>query len=497
MAQAYLPNACDYLIVGGGATGFAFADTVLHHSSSSLQIVIVDAHEAPGGHWNDSYDFVELHQPSKLYGVETVALGDGSDEHRANRKELLEYYDKVREKWTGRLHFCGGVYFDLKQELNKNSDNKIVTNIKGKEIQVGKLVDARFLQPDLPVLVQPKFQVASNIHCVPVNSLVAVTASTNDNKPRHYVVIGGGKTGMDAVIYLLNQAQVAPSDIVWVVPHQAWITARETIGNCMEFLHTCTTLSQAKTQSQTESSETFFQKGFLQWEQQGKVYRLDTDTLPTKFKDATLSKFELETLRTIQQVYQQGRIQKIHDTGVLEFDNGVTASLPWIEENGDAASNIQHTCFVHCTAGAFNHSHQYAEGTCRPPIFAPDKIIIQDVYGTPGFCFVGAVIGRLETLQHVSDDTKNQACQKPAAAATAPGLLGPSGGDIATVPTADHGWVQRLANLKAWLEIPEMREWLVGHRLFNLGHTSAQEMDTLVQETWQGLEKQGVFSAGD
>ncbi len=34
-----------------------------------------------------------------------------------------------------------------------------------------------------------------------------------------------------------------------------------------------------------------------------------------------------------------------------------------------------------------------------------------------------------------------------------------------------------------------MRYWLVGHRLFNLRHLSAEEMDTLVDETWGVLEE--------
>ena len=59
---------CDYLVVGAGASGLAFVDTMLTEIPS-LKIIIVDKHEAPGGHWNDAYDFVRLHQPSVAYGV--------------------------------------------------------------------------------------------------------------------------------------------------------------------------------------------------------------------------------------------------------------------------------------------------------------------------------------------------------------------------------------------------------------------------------------------
>src|SRR5215467_8015723 len=52
----------DYLIVGSGANGMIFADQLL--SETDAEILIVDRHHMPGGHWNDAYSFVRLHQPS-------------------------------------------------------------------------------------------------------------------------------------------------------------------------------------------------------------------------------------------------------------------------------------------------------------------------------------------------------------------------------------------------------------------------------------------------
>jgi len=51
----------DYLIIGSGAVGMAFADTIMTETDAS--IVMVDKHSQPGGHWNDAYPFVTLHQP--------------------------------------------------------------------------------------------------------------------------------------------------------------------------------------------------------------------------------------------------------------------------------------------------------------------------------------------------------------------------------------------------------------------------------------------------
>ena len=64
----------DYLVIGCGAVAMSFVDTMLDESDASF--VIVDNHHAPGGHWNDAYPFVRLHQPSHFYGVASTALGN-------------------------------------------------------------------------------------------------------------------------------------------------------------------------------------------------------------------------------------------------------------------------------------------------------------------------------------------------------------------------------------------------------------------------------------
>jgi cation diffusion facilitator CzcD-associated flavoprotein CzcO len=53
----------DYLVVGAGATAMAFVDTLLSEDADAT-VVMVDRRQRPGGHWNDAYACVRLHQPS-------------------------------------------------------------------------------------------------------------------------------------------------------------------------------------------------------------------------------------------------------------------------------------------------------------------------------------------------------------------------------------------------------------------------------------------------
>ena len=63
----------DYLVIGSGAMGMAVTDTLLTETDAS--VMLVDRHHRAGGHWNNAYPFVRLHQPSLNYGVNSRPLG--------------------------------------------------------------------------------------------------------------------------------------------------------------------------------------------------------------------------------------------------------------------------------------------------------------------------------------------------------------------------------------------------------------------------------------
>jgi cation diffusion facilitator CzcD-associated flavoprotein CzcO len=101
--------ATDYLVVGAGASGMAFTDSLL--AASDGEVVVVDRRHRPGGHWNDDYAFVRLHQPSALYGVASRSLGhDRIDEwginagfyERATAAEICDYYGRVLDEHSCR-----------------------------------------------------------------------------------------------------------------------------------------------------------------------------------------------------------------------------------------------------------------------------------------------------------------------------------------------------------------------------------------------------------
>lgn len=205
---------CDYLIVGAGAASMAFIDTLLKELPKAT-LILVDRHSAPGGHWNDAYGFVQLHQPSLLYGVSSKQL-EGNWlkllalkqtlpwNHRANKYELLNYYKTMIDKWTasGSLQFFPNCSYDWEASKGRNHIFSSLDGAKTYHVKVNaKLVNGTLGECRVPSTTPPKFTVSEDINLVTPNQLYEKAAEMpsrgwfsslkNDDK---YVVLGAGKT---------------------------------------------------------------------------------------------------------------------------------------------------------------------------------------------------------------------------------------------------------------------------------------------------------------
>jgi choline dehydrogenase-like flavoprotein len=145
----------DYLVIGAGAAGMAFADSLI--AESDADVVMVDRRHRPGGHWNDAYPFVRLHQPSAFYGVNSRVLGtDSIDEFgpnaglygRSTAAEICDYHQCVLDEHllqSGRVRFFGMCdYLD-----DRTDEHQFVSRLTGDTTTVRvrrKVVDATYLE---------------------------------------------------------------------------------------------------------------------------------------------------------------------------------------------------------------------------------------------------------------------------------------------------------------------------------------------------------------
>ncbi len=386
----------DYLIIGAGAVGLAFADTLLDEDPD-CHITIVDKHAKPGGHWNDAYSFVALHQPSATYGVNSMEMC--SDEvdaqgHNAGmyplakHSEILSYYGKLMSE---RMIPSGRVaYHPLTEYLGgENGEYSVRGILSGEEASITvrrKLVDATWFQTSVPSTHKPAFDIAEGSRFAIPGDLPGLWKDVGD-LPDHYVVIGGGKTAMDAAVWLL-EAGVPADKLGWVRPRDSWMFNRKLLQpahvgleGLIEFQ---VDLVECANGSET-GDEMFAKLG-----ERGTMLRLDESVTPKMFHFAVISEGEVEMLRTITQVHRQGRVTAL-EPGVIHFGEERVA----VPEN---------TLFIDCTASAVPFE---VRDTTRP-FFDGDKITLQLVQ-TPFVPYSASVAAFIEA-NFDTDAEKNALC---------------------------------------------------------------------------------------
>jgi hypothetical protein len=433
----------DYLVIGAGATGLIFADEMLTHSDA--QIVLVDRRFRPGGHWNDAYPFVKLHQPSAFYGAGSRELGSRRIEtsgpnaglyQQASGAEITAYFEQLMQE---RLLPSGRVRFlPLHEYRGDWSGHHAVTSLVNGEIQDirvrRKLVDTTFYRISTPLTHHRTFDVAAGAHVIPPGELPQSLAPH-----RSYVVLGGGKTSMDVLTWLLEQG--VPSDaLTWIAPRDSWLINRETVQPGEAGL--VRMVEGLANSLEAAACGCSLKDVYDRLEHSGELLRVDTRTRPRMFHQATISHGELERLRRVKNVVRGKHVLKVHANG-LEFDRGSLLA------QGD-------TLFVDCTARGIHF------GPVKP-VFDGSRITIQFVRDGR-ISFSAAAIAFTEAT-FSGERQKNRLC--------------------APIPYEEHliAWpkamLAELRNGEAWSKEPAMRAWSRQHRLagFTSGGTPSQELE--------------------
>ncbi|WP_370615137.1 NAD(P)-binding protein [Mumia qirimensis] len=370
----------DYLVVGAGAMGMAFTDALTGHAD--VRVALVDRRHSVSGHWLEAYPFVRLHQASAFYGVPSTLLGGGQLQQsgpeeglqeRATQPEICAYYAQVLDHLlaSGRVEFYPNCEYV--------GDRTVVSHISGERFEAAercRVVDARYLAPSIPAETPPPFAVDENAHVVAVNELARL-----EEAPSQYVVVGSGKTATDACIWLLSRG-VDPDAICWVRPREPWMFNRALVQpDAAVFLGMVAGIMQAAEEASSLDDL------FFRMEEAGIMLRIDRALTPTMAKAPTLAQWELDQLRTIENVVRRGHVQSV-GRGTLTFADGS------VEVAEDAL-------VVHCAA----------DGLKNPPlvpVWRPEEITLQPIRA--GFpCFGAAVTGYVEATRE-RDDEKNRLC---------------------------------------------------------------------------------------
>lgn len=425
-----LVNA-DYLVVGAGASGLAFVDTLV--AETDVEVTVVDRQEAPGGHWLHAYPFVRLHTPSAYYGVNSLALGENRVDNvgenagfyeRATGSEVREHFAEAaaRLERTGRVRLL-----TAHEHVGRGSSGEQVRDLSTgalHDVAVRRsVVDARYLEASIPATHALPFEVARSARVVPVNDLPTAAEAAS-----FYVVLGSGKTAADACIWLLDH-DVDPDRIRWIRPRDAWFYDRsyfqplDQVGAIIEGISL-----DAEAGAQAANIE----EVFARLEASGRLVRIDPSWPATMYRGTMLSARELKALRQIGDVVRLGRVRRIEADRIV-LDHGETRTGP----------EVLH---VDCTALGLNNAPATA-------IFESGRIVLQQVrYLSPSFN--AALLGFVEA--HRDNDTdKNR--------------LSPSH----AYPSSPADWPHMMCSTwraeARWLSEPDLAAWIAESRLNLMG----------------------------
>lgn len=402
----------DYLIAGAGAMGLAFADTLA--SESNCTMAIVDRNSAPGGHWTMSYPFVRLHGPSVFYGVNSLpmpsdVIGVGGT---ASGHEVLDYYDRAMQALvtSGRVTYLPRHSVDGVGADGQTAHVRSLLTGKTTEIVARKrVVDAGYLNMTVPAMERYGYEVEEDATVIPINKIVELDVSD-----KRLTVIGAGKTGLDACLWLLGNG-VDPDKITWIAPRDAWFVNRyydfPNLGSPAPALFGARSVEDVA----------------LSLEAQTFLMRRDPGVTPTAFRCATVNPQELAQIRQIEHVVQLGRVRLVGKDKV-QLDAGVIDSPAG-------------TVYVDCSADGL------AQKPLKP-MFDGRKITPQVI--VPCMIPMSAAIAAKMECFDVDDDTRNR---------MTPPALNPS----AAVDVLNFYSI-RAALPALWAEMPELIGWFLETR---------------------------------
>lgn len=371
----------DYIVIGAGAMSVAFVDTILDETDAD--VVIVDRYDKPGGHWRVAYEHVRLHQSSTFYGVNSTDLGSLAVDSAgynagmvalASGDEIRSYYERVMDDRfipSGRVTYLPNTEY--------LGDGRATGTLSGEEIELvarKRIVDGTYMNVEVPSVTPPPFEVADGVDVVAPNGLARI-----DSAPDNYAVLGGGKTGIDAVLFLLDRG-VDPDRISWVIPRDSWMFNRAVSQPGPEFVEQADHYAQVLFGSWLEASSVDDL-----WDRLaagGYMFRLSDEVRPSVFKCATVTQIEVDAVRQVRDIVRLGRVQRIDAEGIA------------LEQGRHNLGG--RTLYVNCTANGLARREAV-------PVFSDGRISLQAVV----FCqqvYSAAFIAHIEAT--MSDDaTKN------------------------------------------------------------------------------------------
>jgi hypothetical protein len=330
-------------------------------------------------------------------------------------------------------------------------DRRFRSRLTGEDTEVAvrrRVVDATYTSSRVPASDPPSFEVADGVTCVPVGRLTQVEES-----PAGYVIIGSGKTAIDAACWLLDQG-TPPDAITWIRPRDTWILNRAFFQPGVGVVRTFEgVVHHLEAVAECGSIEEVFRR----LEQHEVVFRADPSVQPTMLKGATSSRGEVDQLQRVTNVVRLGHVERI-DLDEITLERGSVPTSPG-------------HLHVHCASAGLRDSPPR-------PIFEEDAITLQAV--TRFSASLSAGLAGFVEASGRSTAEKNRLCRPN------------------PWPQTPFDWIRHLLigtrNEIEWRDAPDLLAWVEGSRL-NLMRGLDQDPNRTAVVELQGRFVTALFPA--
>jgi hypothetical protein len=283
-----------------------------------------------------------------------------------------------------------------------------------------RVVDATYLEPSVSASTEAPFDVEDGVRCVPLGELPRLVEHADG-----YVIVGGGKTSIDACLWLL-EVGVAPEAIRWIKSRELWLLNRAYVqaGTLVGSM-----LEGFSLQMEAVAHASSLDDLFARLEAADQVLRVDEEVAPAAYRGATVTAAEIDELRRIKDVVRLGHVRRIERDRIV-LDDGTVPTR----------DGVLH---VHCAARGLNPAPPV-------PVYGDETITLQAMY--PGFLpFNSALQGFVEAVREDTAE-KNRLCRPIA------------------LPDKPEDWLTGILSANkathAWSQQDDVNEWLASSRLF-------------------------------
>lgn len=197
----------------------------------------------------------------------------------------------------------------------------------------------------------PPWTVGPGTTCIPSASLPDHASKC----PPHYCIVGNGKTGIDAIVWLIERG-TDPGQITWIVPRDSYMYNRA-IGQVAQLKMSSLPfhLEAAKAVAEAEDVDEMWARLV----ESGYVRVLDPAHKPSTWHCPVVSDVEFECIRKVKDVVRLGHVKSIADDEMV-LEKG-SKKLP------------AGTIVVDCAAATL-------KGRPVVPVFQGNRIVLQPLF---------------------------------------------------------------------------------------------------------------------